>query len=75
MNNICPVQEFMFTKTVPFNSIVKIMASIVDIKNETIVEAVVDTARKEGITDLILMDKEFILRAIKNELEKFMEEV
>lgn len=51
------------------------MASVVDIRNETIVKAVVDTARAEGIDDLIVLDKEFVLRAIRNELERFMKEV
>lgn len=51
------------------------MASVVDTKNETIVKVVIDTACSEGIEDLIILDKEFVLRAIKNELERFMKEV
>ena len=75
MDDIWPIQEFGFNDTAQFDKIHKIMASIVDIKNETIVKAVIDTARSEGIEDLIILDKEFVLRAIKNELERFMKEV
>ena len=72
MDDIWPIQEFGFNNTVQFDRIHKIMAIVVDIKNETIVKAVIDTARSEGIDDLIVLDKEFVLRAIRNELERFM---
>ena len=72
MDDIWPIQEFGFNNTAQFDRIHKIMASVVDIKNETIVKAVIDTARSEGIDDLIVLDKEFVLRAIRNELERFV---
>ena len=47
----------------------------VDLLDKEIVNAIVDTARKNGVTDVYLIDKEFILRAIKNELERMKEGV
>lgn len=72
MDDIWPIQAFGFNNAAQFDKIHKIMASVVDIKNETIVKTVIDTARSEGINDLIILDKEFVLRAIRNELERFM---
>lgn len=51
-----------------------ICAKVVDLREKAIVNAVVDAARDSGITELILMDKGFILRAIKNELKKNLKE-
>lgn len=51
-----------------------ICAKVVDLREQAIVSAIVDAARDSGITELILMDKEFVLRAIKNELENLKEE-
>lgn len=51
-----------------------ICAEVVDLREKAIVSAIVDAARNSGITELILMDKGFILRAIKNELENLKEE-
>ena len=45
----------------------------VDLLDKEIVNAIVDTARENGVTDVYLIDKEFILRAIKNELERMKE--
>ena len=45
----------------------------VDILDKEIVNAIVDAARENGVTDVYLIDKEFILRAIKNELERMKE--
>ena len=52
----------------------KIAANCMNIVDNEIVKAVVKAAREEGITDLILMDKGFVLRAIKNELERYYKE-
>lgn len=52
----------------------KIAANCVSLVDNEIVKAVVKAAREEGITDLILMDKDFVLRALKNELERYYKE-
>lgn len=52
----------------------KIGVSCMSLVNNDIVKAVVEAAREEGITDLILMDKDFVLRALKNELERYHKE-
>ena len=46
----------------------------VDLLDKEIVNAIVDTARENGVTDVYLIDKEFILRAIKNEFERMKEQ-
>ena len=52
----------------------KIAANCMNLVDNEIVKAVVKAASEEGITDLILMDKDFVLRAIKNELERYYKE-
>lgn len=52
----------------------KIGANCMSLVDNEIVKAVVEAAREEGITDLILMDKDFVLRALKNELDRWYKE-
>ena len=52
----------------------KIAANCMSLVDNEIVKAAVKAAREEGITDLILMDKDFVLRALKNELERYYKE-
>ena len=52
----------------------KIAANCMSLVDNEIVKAVAKAAREEGITDLILMDKDFVLRAIKNELARYYKE-
>ena len=52
----------------------KIGVSCMSLVDSNVVKAVVEAAREEGINDLILMDKDFVLRALKNELERYYKE-
>lgn len=45
-----------------------LMAQVVDTTDEVIVKAIIDYAREAGVTDLFLIDKEFIMSAINREL-------
>lgn len=47
-----------------------IVARVVEKTDEVIVDAVVKEAAAEGVTDLFLIDKEFIMTAIKNEMAR-----
>ena len=49
------------------------LVKCVDLLDKEIVNAIVNTARENGVTDVYLIDKEFILRAVKNELERIKE--
>ena len=49
------------------------LVKCVDLLDKEIVNAIVNAARENGVTDVYLIDKEFILRAIKNELERMKE--
>lgn len=49
-------------------------AEVCDMADQAIVDAVVDAAQKAGITQLYLLDKDFISEAIREKLAK-MEEV
>ena len=49
-------------------------AEVCDMADQAIVDAVVDAAQKSGITQLYLLDKDFISEAIREKLAK-MEEV
>ena len=43
-------------------------AEVCDLADNAILDAVVDAARKAGITELYLLDKTFILEAIRDKL-------
>ena len=47
-----------------------IHAEVVDAVDQEIVSAIFKAAREAGVTDLILIDKEFILSAIQHEMER-----
>ena len=48
----------------------KIVARVMDVTNATIVQAITDFAVETGVTDLYLIDEEFIVSAIKHEMER-----
>lgn len=48
----------------------KIAAVVEDTKEQAVVEAVLDAAKAEGITDLYLMDRKFILDALLEKKER-----
>lgn len=45
-------------------------AEVCDMADKAILEAVVDAARKDGITELYLLDKTFVLEAIRDKLSE-----
>lgn len=47
-----------------------IVAQIVDMTDKVILEAVIEFAKSEGITDLYLLDKEFIKTALVREIAR-----
>ena len=48
----------------------KIHAKLVDAQEEAVYRAIVDEAIKNGITDLFLLDKEFVLNALIKQIPK-----
>ena len=52
------------------DTIKMITAKVVDMTDAAIVQAVKETAVEMGVTDLYLLDREFIMAAINNELER-----
>lgn len=48
----------------------KFAAEVIDMQDEKIVGAIRDAARQAGISELVLIDKDFIIRAIQHELER-----
>lgn len=57
----------------PFSYINKVQARMIEMHDSAIYHAIVEEARKEGINDLYLLDKEFIIDAIREKIrrEKF----
>lgn len=47
-----------------------IVAQIVDMTDKVILEAVIEFAKSEGITDLYLLDKEFVKTALVREIAR-----
>lgn len=50
--------------------IARFKAEVIDMENKAIVDAVIKAAQEDGITTLYLMDKQFILDAIREKLER-----
>lgn len=48
----------------------RICAEAVDIQNEAIVAACIRAAREAGITQLYLLDKQFVAEAIREKIER-----
>ena len=48
----------------------KFAVELIDFKDKVLENAIVDAAKKVGITELWLIDKPFILRAIRHEIER-----
>ena len=46
----------------------KIMAEVVDASDKVIVDVIIREATAQGVNDLCLIDKEFVMTAIKNEI-------
>ena len=55
-----------YTGTITAN----IVARVVEKTDEVIVDAIIKEAAADGVTDLFLIDKEFIMTAIQNEMER-----
>lgn len=45
-------------------------AKLIDMKNEAIVQECIKAANEAGITDLLLLDKKFIVDAIREKMER-----
>ena len=48
----------------------RIYADVVDMTNNAIVDACVKAARQAGINDLYLLDKQFVLDALREKIER-----
>jgi hypothetical protein len=48
----------------------KAMAQVVALEDKIICQAIIDAAEEEGFTTVFLIDKEFIISAIKHEIER-----
>ena len=57
-----------------YSAIRRIEARCVDMENETIVNACVSAAREAGINGLYLLDREFVLEAIREKIERTQRE-
>ena len=53
-----------------FNLISKIQAQVIDFHDKAIYDAILDFAKREGVTDIYLLDKEFVKTALINEAKR-----
>ena len=51
-------------------TVAKISAQVADLTDKVITDAIIAAAMQGGVTDLYLIDRAFIMRAIKNQLER-----
>ena len=49
----------------------KVVARCVEMADEAIVNAVIDCARESGITQLYLLDKDFVITALQDAIRKY----
>ena len=50
--------------------IMKLHVSVIDKIDQAIVDAVIETAREEGMTDLYILDKKFVIDALKEKIAR-----
>lgn len=48
----------------------KVAAQVIDMSEDAIVQAVINAAKEEGVTDLYLMDKKFVLDALIEKMQR-----
>lgn len=53
----------------------RIYADVVDMTNNAIVDACVKEARRVGINDVYLLDRDFVLAALREKIERMRGEV
>lgn len=53
-----------------YERITKIKAKVINMADEAIYSAIIEEAKEAGVTDLFLIDKEFVLTALTNEMER-----
>lgn len=53
-----------------FEMVRKIHAEAIDMADEAIVQACIRTAQSVGLTDLILIDRQFVLDALREKIER-----
>lgn len=53
-----------------YERITKIKAKVINMADEAIYSAIIEEAKEAGITDLFLIDREFVLTALTNEMER-----
>jgi len=58
----------------PMHITTRLYADVVDMTNNTIVDACVKAARHAGINDVYLLDKQFVLDAIREKIERTRQE-
>lgn len=75
-----PLKNIKYTpslKPIDFDSIAgtyeitrKIAAQMIEKIDDEITRCIIDTAKEEGITDLYLIDKNFVISAIREKIER-----
>lgn len=58
----------------PMHITTRLYADVVDMTNNTIVDACVREARRAGINDVYLLDKQFVLDALREKIERTRQE-
>lgn len=54
----------------PLDITYRLYADTIDMRNNSIVDACVKAARQAGINDLYLLDKQFVLDALREKIER-----
>ena len=56
-----------------YSLINKIEAEVVEMHDDVIVQACIDKAKEEGVHDLYLLDKEFVIDALREKIQRTKE--
>lgn len=68
------IEKFGHHYQMPFNHVdnyaAKVQAAVIDMTDQLIVKAITEEAKAAGYTDLYLMDKKFVLDAIREKLDR-----
>ena len=65
-----PLQHFIIPQYDNHNTVQSISVMVADMTDSAIVAAIIEAAKESGVTDLYLMDKQFIADALREKAER-----
>ena len=69
------IRETITVEGTIYEELIKYKAQVLSAMDDEIVRAAVETARQEGITDLVLLDKQFVIDALVKAVDAWRDSI